>query len=91
MPSNHLAGGTLRLTFGMIAALPVVLHACADVLIVAKDLLGRAAATGQLTEADVQLNRAKFASADAGCKRLAALVSRGHLLLQSWRLVADTR
>jgi hypothetical protein len=61
-------------TLEAFAALRLALDAYADLLIVAKDLLERAAAAGQLTPAEVQLYRTKFASAEAGTECLQALV-----------------
>ena len=63
-------------TLEAFAALRLLLDAYADLLIVAKDLLERAAAAGQLTPAEVQLYRTKFASAEAGCECLRALVKQ---------------
>ena len=63
-------------TLEAFAALRLVLTAYGDLLTIAKDLLERAAATGQLTPAEVQVYRSKFASAEAGCEYLAALVNQ---------------
>jgi len=60
----------------MVAALRLMLDACADLLIVAKDLLERASAAGQLTPAEVQVYRTKFANAEAGSECLRALVKQ---------------
>jgi len=63
-------------TLEAFAALRLMLDAYADLLIVAKDLLERAAAAGQLTDAEIQVYRTKFASAEAGCECLRALVKQ---------------
>ena len=63
-------------TLEMVAALRLMLDAYADLLIVATDLLERAAAAGQLTPTEVQVYRTKFASAEAGSECLRALVMR---------------
>ena len=57
-------------TLEAFAALRLMLDAYADLLIVATDLLERAAAAGQLTPAEVQLYRAMLASAEAGSECL---------------------
>ena len=66
----------IDLTLEAFAALRLVLDAYADLLIVATDLLERVAGAGQLTPAEVQLYRSKFANAEAGCACLAALVKQ---------------
>jgi hypothetical protein len=63
-------------TLEAFAALRLALDAYADLLIVAKDLLERAAAAEQLTPAEVQLYRTKFANAEAGAECLRALVKQ---------------
>ena len=63
-------------TLEAFAALRLLLDAYADLLIVATDLLERAAAAGQLTPAEVQLYRTKLASAEAGSECLRALVKQ---------------
>ena len=60
-------------TLEAFAALRLVLDAYAGLLTVAKDLLQRAVAAGQLTQAEVQVYRAKFANAEAGSECLKVL------------------
>jgi hypothetical protein len=59
-------------TLEAFAALRLLLDAYADLLIVATDLLERAAAADQLTPGEVQVYRSKFASAEAGSECLKA-------------------
>jgi len=63
-------------TLEAFAALRTILDAYTNLLVVAKDLLERAMAAGQLTQAEVQVYRTKFASAEAGCECLRALVKQ---------------